>query len=477
MTGPRAAGQASPAGNGFDLIVVGGGPAGSVLAALVARTGARVLLLERAYHPRYLIGESLLPATINGVCKLLGVEREMRAAGFPRKLGGTFRWGPSPEVWTLNFGSAAGVGDPQDADRVTAYEVERSRFDGILLEAARRDGVEVREGHEVVGLRHADGRVVGVDYAGPDGEVQVARARFVADALGYASRLAREGGRRLASRHYRNVALYGYFQGGGRLPPPNDGNVLFEDFGTGWVWYIPLAHGLTSVGAVVTEERASTIQGDPEGAFSSFLDQCPRVSKLLGDAPRCVEQPYDELRVRSDFSYCRERFWRPGMVLVGDAACFIDVLLSSGVHLATYSALLAARSINAALSGELEEEHCLNEFELRYRLEFSKFYQLLMGLYDRSQTPDAYHSWLRRWLRGTHGFSLGLEEIVDDVVRSQAPTSPRSAAVRVAALRKLNADLLVSAPGPTAMDDIRPLPNVTPTLVRTDDTLRWTLPS
>src|SRR5437016_8126828 len=112
----------------FDLIVVGGGPGGSTLAALTAIQGNRVLLLEREKFPRHQIGESLLPATVHGICRLLGVTEKLKSQNFPVKRGGTFRWGKNPIPWTFTFSKAP------NSPTGTAYQVERMKFDSILLD-------------------------------------------------------------------------------------------------------------------------------------------------------------------------------------------------------------------------------------------------------------------------------------------------------------------------------------------------------
>src|SRR5438093_1553406 len=129
----------------YDCIVIGGGPGGSTVATLVAKQGYRVLLLEREHFPRYHIGESLLPATVHGICAMLGVSDEVHAAGFVRKYGGTLRWGRNGDPWSFQFSEAHLLPGRPDF----AYQVERSKFDHILLRNAARHGVEVREGHAV----------------------------------------------------------------------------------------------------------------------------------------------------------------------------------------------------------------------------------------------------------------------------------------------------------------------------------------
>jgi len=388
--------------NDYDVIVVGGGPGGSTAAGLTAADGHRVLLLEKEVFPRYQIGESLLPATVHGVCALLGVRDELEQAGFVRKCGGMFRWGANPEPWTFAFAASERMAGPTSY----AYQVERTRFDTILLRNAGRLGAEVREGHRVLGTVRVAGRVAGVRYADDAGRERVATARFVVDASGNTSRLHHDaGGVREYSPDFRNVALFGYFTGGYRLPKPHSGNILCAAFDDGWFWYIPLSATLTSVGAVVKHEAAARVQGDPEQAYAALIAECPLVAEFLRVARRATDPPYDRLRVRRDYSYDRTVLHGPGLLLVGDAACFIDPVFSSGVHLATYSGLLAARSINSTLAGTVPEQRCLAEFEARYRREFGLFRDFLRSFYQVQAREDVYFRRARQLTgSGDHAF-------------------------------------------------------------------------
>jgi FAD-dependent halogenase len=384
----------------YDLIVVGGGPGGSTLATIVAMQGHRVLLLERERHPRYQIGESLLPATIHGICRILGVEEQVHNAGFIRKNGAVFRWGTRSEPWAFGFTQAKML---NDIGAGFAYQVERAKFDRILLDNARHKGVEVREDCDVRGVIDDGGRVAGVRYVDDAGIEHEIHARYVADASGNTSRIYDRVGRRVHSEFFRNVAAFGYFENAGRLPAPNQGNILCEAFDRGWVWFIPLRHeapSLTSVGLVLAAEHASMLK-NPEAAMAENLARCPRVSSMLAGATRVTEGLYGRIRIRRDWSYTNERFWTPGMVLVGDAACFVDPVLSTGVHLATYSALLAGRSINSCLEGMLDEERAFDEFERRYRHEYELFYNFLIAFYDMHQDETSYFWQARKVLSTT----------------------------------------------------------------------------
>jgi FAD-dependent halogenase len=370
-----------------DVVVVGGGPAGSTLATLVAMRGHKVILLEKDRFPRFQIGESLLPSTIHGVCRLTGVADELAKAGFIRKRGGTLRWGANPEPWTFSFS----VSPKMAGDTSFAYQVERSKFDKILLDHARRKGVDVREEHAVTAVLSGEDRVLGVAYqdaAGRSGEI---RAKYLVDASGNKSRIYQEvGAARRYSEFFRSLALFGYFENGKRLAEPNSGNILCAAFDSGWFWYIPLSPTLTSVGAVVRREMAAKIQGDPEEALNGLIAECPLISDYLSEAKRVTDGQYGELRVRKDYSYANTRFWRPGMALVGDSACFVDPIFSSGVHLATYGALLAARSINSVLAGTVDEDTAFGEFEQRYRREYGVFYEFLVSFYDMHVDENSY---------------------------------------------------------------------------------------
>src|SRR5216683_647296 len=400
-----------------DVVVVGGGPGGSTLATLVAMQGHKVILLEREKFPRFQIGESLLPSTVHGVCRLTGVADELNKAGFTKKRGGTQRWGANPEPWTFAFS----VSPRMTGENSYAYQVERSKFDQILLDHARRKGVDVREQHAVTGTILEDERIRGVTYKDAAGNGGTIRAKYVVDASGNKSRIYRDTGAvRQYSEFFRSLALFGYFERGKRLPAPNSGNILSCAFDSGWFWYIPLTPTLTSVGAVVRWEMASKIQGDPEEALMALIAECPMISDYLRDAKRVTEGQYGELRVRKDYSYANTKFWSPGMVLIGDAACFVDPIFSSGVHLATYSALLAARSINTVLSGTIDEATAFREFAQRYRREYGVFYEFLVSFYDMHVDEESYFWSAKKVTRNINSELQSFVELVGGVSSDEA---------------------------------------------------------
>lgn len=241
--------------------------------------------------------------------------------------------------------------------------------------------MEVREKTGATGIIHEEGRIAGVVLQDGAGRMSDARARFVIDASGNQSRLHAHAGERVYSQFFQNVALFASFDGAGRLPHPNSGNIFSCISPYGWFWYIPLSATLTSVGAVVAKGHAERLQAGPERAMREFVDACPEIKALLLGATRVESGMYGSYRVRKDYSYINSGFWTPGLVLVGDAACFVDPVFSSGVHLATYSGMLAARSIATILRGEMPENVGLDLYERRYRSEFSVFYDFLLSFY------------------------------------------------------------------------------------------------
>ena len=465
-----------------DVAVIGGGPAGGTVATLCSQNGLDVALYERERGPRYRIGESLLPATPRQLLPLLGIDVEQ--ADFVVKPGGTFCWGDRPDQpWDLIFG-----GPDPGPDPPVALNVDRQRFDEIILENAAARGVAVHRGHEILSVGDGDsvhGRIVEVGVVGTDARHRV-RARYVVDASGQMRVKLPALRARTDSKFFRNVAVWGYWDGAGRLAPPIEGNVFFETLGTehgpAWAWFIPLSDTLTSVGVVAPRECARMLRGDRRAVLSTWLARCPRTAALLAGAQPTTEPPFDEVRLCKDYSYASDRFWAPGLLRVGDAACFVDVLLSSGVHLATYGALLGARSVEAVLRGRMTEQLAMDEYESRARQEFALFYAGVSGVYDMSLPRDRYIEPLRELLRNSNGVRMerdlfcGLTGGLNLERAAAAQLAPEAEAARnVQTMRTFNRQQLLYD-GPPRIVTTAELPAVRNTLTVAPDGRGWRLP-
>ena len=361
-----------------DVIVIGGGPAGSVAAGFLAQAGLRVALFERERFPRYHIGESLLSATLP-ILDALGVLPAIERAGFVRKPGGTFVWGSRAEPWSFFFRDDPG-------GRPHAFQVVRAEFDHLLLAHAARVGADVREAHRVEEIRY-DGARSRVRAIGEAGAVVEAEAAWVIDASGQQALLGRRDQLRRFDPFFKNLAVFGYCEDAERLDGELAGNILSAAFADGWFWFIPLHDGTTSVGAVVDAARfAGEAAGDAAALYRRLVTACAPVAQRVRRA-RFV----GPVRVIRDYSYCSDRFHGPGYLLAGDAACFIDPVFSTGVHLACLSGYLAAHTVESILGQDRAAAGTLlAQYDARYRAAFERYRRFLYFFYDHHADPESY---------------------------------------------------------------------------------------
>ena len=355
---------------------------------MLARQGIGVLLLERDRFPREHIGESLLPASIP-VLEELGALPAVQQAGFLRKWGATMVWGKDSSPWSWYF---------KETNRKYphSYQVSRPQFDRILLDNSRKAGVEVREEHRVVEVIFDGGRAVGVRCDTRTGERLEVPARFVVDASGQGGLLAHQLRLRQWDPFFQNLAVYGYFRGAQRLPEPDETNIFIESYPQGWLWTIPLHTGLASVGAVVDSEigQDGIRRLGPQGFLMDQLSQAPATAELLRRA-NLSSGP----NVIKDWSYVCQRLAGQGYVLVGDAACFVDPLFSSGVHLALMSGVLAAAHVTSSLSDPDMEEAAGQVYQELYMQEYNQFREMARLFYSSNLSSDSYF-WEARRLTG-----------------------------------------------------------------------------
>ena len=377
-----------------DVVVIGGGPGGSTVATMLARQGIDVLILERDRFPRHHVGESLLPASVP-VMEELGVLPAVQEAGFLPKWGATMVWGREGTPWSWYFRET-------NQKYPHSYQVWRPQFDQLLLDNSRTNGVEVREGHRVVDVIFRDGRAAGVRYYTEEGVEGTVDARFVVDASGQSGLLAHNFDSRQWDPFFRNLSVYAYFSGAGRLPPPDDTNIFIESYPHGWLWCIPLHAGWSSVGAVVdsTSGQEGIRRDGLRGFLTGQIRQAPYTSEMLQKAEIALG-PF----IVKDWSYTSARFAGDGYILVGDAACFVDPLFSSGVHLALMAGVLAAAQVTTALKDPDLGKASGRAYQELYLKEYSHFRDMARLFYSSNLASDSYFWEARRLLDGDGQFS------------------------------------------------------------------------
>jgi len=324
-----------------DVAVIGGGPAGSTLASLVAREGHSVLLLEKDAHPRFHIGESLLPHNLK-IFRRLGLLEKVREIGVD-KLGADFTsQEPDAKAQEIRFDEALDL--VPGCER--AFQVRRSDFDRLLFDHAGDSGAELATGV----------RVASVDFdASPDPILELAcddarhrlKARFVVDASGRDALLARQLRLQERNREHGTAALFGHFRGVPRRSGASAGNISIYWFDQGWIWMIPLPDGVMSVGAVCNPDYLRSRREGVETFFDATLKRNPQAWARMLQAERA-----SPITATGNYSYRARRLAGQRWLMVGDAGVFVDPVFSSGVYFGMHSAECGADVVLAELTGD-----------------------------------------------------------------------------------------------------------------------------
>ncbi len=347
-----------------DVVVIGGGPAGSTAATLLADHGHRVVLVEKDEHPRFHIGESLLPANLPLFAKL-GVADEVAAIGM-QKWGAQFVSPWHDHTSGIRFADAVNPSLP------LAYQVRRSELDLVLFRRAQRAGVQTYENTRVrdfdLGDRATPPRVRATSI---DGTVREWRPRFVVDATGRETLVANRLKIKRRNPRHNSSAMYGHFRAARREAGQAEGDIIIFWFDHGWFWFIPLKDGITSVGAVVWPYYMKNRDKPLREFFLETIARCAPLHERLGQA-ELVAEP----EATGNYSYECTGCQGDNYVMIGDAYAFVDPVFSSGVMLAMNSAFAAADVVRARLADPSAEAAARRRFERVMRIgpkEFSWF--------------------------------------------------------------------------------------------------------
>jgi flavin-dependent dehydrogenase len=335
-------------GDIYDVAIIGGGPAGSTAATLLAKAGRRVVVFEREKFPRFHIGESLLPFSMQQFDRL-GVREKLDATFMP-KYGGEITAACGTKGVRFYFK------DGYRSKRDRAYQVTRSEFDKVLLDNSRDNGAEVREETEVTKLEFTD-RCVKLDIEGPGAARSRIEARYLLDCSGRQTILGSLFNLKQTYDHLRKFSVFAHYENVERLPGRNGTLIRMVRGLDRWFWTIPLTPTRTSVGVVMDTATFRAAKLSPEMAFEKFIAEQPLMVEKMKNATRVTP-----IYSASDFSYRNKRLFGERWLLAGDAAGFIDPVFSSGVFLAIMSAEKAADALEEVLRDESKRKRAFKNY-------------------------------------------------------------------------------------------------------------------
>ncbi|MCW0220843.1 MAG: FAD-dependent oxidoreductase [Prosthecobacter sp.] len=358
----------------YDVLIIGGGPAGASTATILAEHGRKVLVIEREKFPRYHVGESLIPFTF-GPLERLGMIPKMRKSHFTKKYSVSFVQPDGRRSQPFYFHTR------YDKETVAqTWQVLRSEFDEMLLNNARERGAEVREETSVIQLLKNDsGHVIGVEVKNKDGQVEQLYSKLVVDASGKEAFASNRQGWRVGDPFLNKVAVWTYYKGSKRGTDLDEGatTIAFVP-DKGWFWHVPQHGDMVSVG-VVAEGKYLSRDGvrSPEQMFQREIEQNQWIKDRLSTGT-CTGEYWLTSEYSRHSKYCAS----PGLLLVGDAFAFLDPVFSSGVMLALKSGVLAADAIHSAmLENDLSPER-FADYSNQIREGVENMRKLVYAFYD-----------------------------------------------------------------------------------------------
>lgn len=352
--------NANPAQITCDVLVVGGGPAGSTISAVLAEQGWDVHVLEKDSHPRFHIGESLLPQSLP-MLKKLGILGEVEKIGI-------VKYGAEMLSHRLGRKQMFYFAKAFDASQPYAFEVKRAEFDAILSKNAVVKGAHVHQGIRAQRVEFHSGGPSIVHALDQAGNQLSWETKFIVDASGRDTFLSGQLGGKSRSQTHNSAAIFGHFEGVTRLPGKDEGNITIAWLDHGWCWMIPFKDGTMSVGIVCWPDYIKSKTGTLDEFLLDTLRRCPPIAERMQNA-----KPLTPTYAAANFSYRRSTMSGNGYLMIGDAFAFIDPVFSSGVHLAMNSAMLGAKVVDAYLRQAPDYQQRLQEFERMVRRGITTF--------------------------------------------------------------------------------------------------------
>jgi flavin-dependent dehydrogenase len=358
----------------FDVIVMGGGPAGSTVAGILAREGRKVVLFEKERFPRHHIGESLMTDTYF-TFQRLGLLEKLKQSPFIRKYSVQFANPAGKESRPFYFFEA------NHHESAVTWQVTRAQFDLMLIEHAAEQGATVYQQTQIKRVLFDGDRAYGVEALMPDGELRQFQAQVVVDATGQTAMLSNKLGWRVRDPKLKKAVLYSYFKGAHREPDLNGGATLVlrtPKGSNGWFWYIPLENDITSVGVVADPEYL--VQGRGQDLAKIFYEEIDKVESCRRRVAGAVRT--DKIYSILDYSYRSKNCAGDGFILIGDAYGFLDPIYSSGVLLALKMAELAADSIHDAFKNNDFSGARLGQFQAKLDKGIESMRKLVYAFYN-----------------------------------------------------------------------------------------------